>query len=235
MCEGHKIKKLYIIPALNEEETVGRVIEDLLTVAAPDEILVVNDGSSDDTLAVIQSYPVHCIDFPYNLGVSSVIQAGFKFALRHGHDLAIQFDGDGQHLAAESQKIIDLVRNNGCDIAIGSRQKEVDESSSLPRRLGGAFLSRFLLIFTGQQINDPTSGFRAYSKRAIEVFAKELPDEYPEVESIVLAKKRGLSVEEVTVSMAPRRAGKSSISFIGSWYYMVKTILALFVMMLRKY
>lgn len=227
--------KLFIVPAFNEEPNIGEVIEDLLSVAKPEQILIVNDGSEDGTFGKIRQYPVKHIDFCINLGVSSVMQAGFRFARKHGHSLVIQFDGDGQHIAEQSSKIIDAVSSGGCDIAIGARVEDREATSSFPRHLGGQVLSKLLKIFTGQTIQDPTSGFRTYSSQAIEKFADHFPDEYPEVESIILAHKFGLKIKEVPVEMRPRMSGRSSISFLGSLYYMLKVLLASAVMMLRKY
>lgn len=226
---------LFIVPAFNEESNIGEVIRDLMTVAKPAEILIVNDGSEDSTSLEIQQHPVRHIDFCINLGVSSVMQAGFHYAKNHGRNVAVQFDGDGQHIAEQSAKIIDEVCCGQCDIAIGARVEDGEATSSLPRHIGGQVLSRVIRLFTGQTIKDPTSGFRAYSSRAIDRFAKFFPDEYPEVESIILAHKFGFVVKEVPVEMRPRLSGRSSISFLGSLYYMLKVILASAVMMLRKY
>jgi glycosyltransferase involved in cell wall biosynthesis len=228
-------KKLFVLPAFNEADNLGSVLADLAAIAQPDQIVVVNDGSEDDTAAVARSAGVHCLDFAINVGVSSAVRAGFRFAIREGNDIVIQFDADGQHLALEAEKIIEAVTRGDCDVAIGARKSDLEETSTFFRRQGRRLLSAFLLVFTRQYFSDPTSGFRAYSKRAIDLFAVDFPDEYPEVESIVLAKKAGLTIKEIPVAMAPRKAGTSSISFFGSIYYMVKVILASAIMTLRKY
>lgn len=235
MKEFRAIKKLFVVPAFNEGENIANVIRDLLTMASPDEILIINDGSTDNTLEVVQSHSVHCIDFTINLGVSAVLLAGFNFALRHGAQMVIQFDGDGQHIADQAEKIAEPIINEECDIAIGARSTEFWSSSSLPRKLGGRLISKVLKFFTGKQFSDPTSGFRAYSLKAISCFSENFPDEYPEVESIILAEKFGLSIKEINVVMGPRLGGHSSITFFGSWYFMVKTLLASIIMTLRKY
>ena len=198
-------------------------------------VAVRNLQEEDETLDVVRSTSVHCIDFPINLGVASALQSGFRFALRHGFNMVVQFDGDGQHIAGEIVKIAGPVQNGECDIAVGSREQDKEATSSTARRLGSRIISTFLKAFTRQDFKDPTSGFRAYSSEAVERFASDFPDEYPEVESIILAKKYGLTVIEVPVSMRPRMGGQSSISFYGSWYYMIKVFLASVVMMLRKY
>ncbi len=235
MESSQALKRLFIVPAYNEEENIDKVIGDLLTVAKGDEILIVNDGSQDKTLEAIKAHPVHFIDLPVNLGVAAALRAGFRFALRNGITLAVQFDGDGQHIAQETEKIISPVVNQDCDCAVGARKREEDASSTFTRRLGSTLLSKLLSLITGNLYCDPTSGFRAYSAAAIERFAEDFPDEYPEVESIVLAKKFDLKVKEYPVAMRPRLAGKSTIGKLGAAYYMVKVLVASVVMMLRKY
>jgi len=228
-------KTLFVIPAFNEAANIGPVLDDLLQTVSADHVLVVNDGSEDDTLEAARKFPVSTIDFPFNLGVASALHLGFRFALHHGFSQVVQFDGDGQHLPAEAQRILEPVLNGTCDIAIGCRAEGWEAASSFARRFGSRVLSALLRLLTGRAYRDPTSGFRAYSLEAIRRFARDFPDEYPEVESIVLASKFGLRVAEIPVRMRPRRAGKSSISLLGSVYYMAKVCLASAVIMLRKY
>jgi len=228
-------RPLYIVPAYNEGAHIAMVIADLLTVAAPEEILVVSDGSADDTAAVVRRTPVAFLELPFNNGVATVLKAGFGYALRHRFPYAVQFDGDGQHIAAEAEKILAPVRADKCDIAVGYRFGKSRIVSSKARVVGRMLISGFLILLTGQYHADPTSGFRAYSRRAIERFAHDFPDEFPEVESIVLAKKFGLRLHGEPVTMRPRRGGKSSIKFFGSIYYMIKVTLASLIMMLRRY
>ncbi len=228
-------KTLFVIPAYNEGTNIGAVIADLLQLVEADQILVVNDGSEDDTLKVAQGYPIHTIDFPFNLGVAQALYAGFRYALEHGFEQVIQFDGDGQHLATETAALLAPILDGSADITVGCRAGNDTSTSSFARRFGSRVLSTLLLLLTGRAYRDPTSGFRAYSSRAIHSFSREFPDEYPEVESLVLANKFVLRVAEVPVKMRPRRTGKSSISFFGSVYYMFKVCLASVVIMLRKY
>lgn len=234
MTDRRRPRTLFIIPAYNESANIERVLRELYDVAAPDEILVVSDGSNDETAALVRRQPVALLEFPFNLGVASVMQAGFRHALRHEFDYAVQFDGDGQHVPAEAVKLIRVLEEGDCDIVIGYRSggKRV---STLARHLGGKILSGLLVLLTRQFYRDPTSGFRVFSRQAIAAFAKNFPEEYPEVESIVLARKLGLRIRETPVSMRPRLAGKSSITVLGSAYYMVKVVLASLVIVLRRY
>jgi hypothetical protein len=228
-------RTLFVIPAYNEGANIGPVLEDLLRAAPPAQVLVVNDGSEDDTLEIARRYPVHTIDFPFNLGVASALHMGFRYALERGFTQVVQFDGDGQHIPAEAAKVLAPVLAGSFDIAVGCRIEHPEATSSFARQFGGRILSLLLLLLTGRAYRDPTSGFRAYSLAAIRRFARDFPDEYPEVESLVLARKFGLRVTETPVQMRPRRAGKSSISLFGSVYYMVKVCLASLVIMLRRY
>ncbi|NLH48119.1 MAG: glycosyltransferase family 2 protein [Myxococcales bacterium] len=227
-------RTLFIIPAYNESANIERVLQELSEVARPEEILVVSDGSTDNTAALTRRQPVALLEFPFNLGVASVMQAGFRYALRHGFTAAVQFDGDGQHVPGEAAKLLAALAAGDCDIAIGYRSGG-ERVSTLARHLGSKILAALLVLLTRRFYRDPTSGFRAFSRRAIEAFAKNFPEEYPEVESIVLAKKLGLRIRETPVTMRPRIAGKSSITVLGSAYYMVKVMLASLVIMLRRY
>lgn len=228
-------RPLFIVPAFNEAKNLPRVLAELIPVAGAENILVVNDGSADETPSVCRTHPVSVIDFPINLGVAGVLRAGFEFALRRGYRKAVQYDGDGQHIAEEAMRVVALLDSRGCDVAIGMRSGSSDKSSSLARKAGNRFLAFFLFLILGKRYGDPTSGFRAYSKKAMERFCEEFPEEYPEVEVLVLAKKLGLEIGEVAVNMRPRTEGKSSITIVGSAYYMAKVLLASFIALLRKY
>lgn len=228
-------RALFVVPAFNEEPNIGAVIDDLLSAAPPASILVVSDGSRDATARIARERGVACADFPFNAGVACAVKAGFRHAMRHGFGAVVQFDGDGQHLASEVGSVLDPVLRGECDIAVGYRSGLKHPVSSKARMVGRIVLTGWLMILTRRYHADPTSGFRAYSRRAIQAFAEDFPEEYPEVESLVLARKLGLSVGGYPVMMRPRQAGRSSISFAGSIYYMIKVVLSTFVILLRRY
>lgn len=223
--EGNS-RVLVIIPAYNEQECI------LDTVAAINaagyDYVVVNDGSQDGTLRLCREHGVNVLDLPQNLGIGGAVQAGHKYAQRFGYDIDIQVDGDGQHDPSYIPRLVKLIED-GANLAIGSRfLVETDGfQSTFMRRVGIKWLSFLLKWLTGKAVTDPTSGFRACNKDAIDLFCKSYPDDYPEPESIALAMKLGLSVKEAPVKMNERQGGRSSIGGFSSIYYMIKVTLAI--------
>lgn len=230
------MKKLAIVPAFNEEKNITGVIFSLKKYQPDFDIVVINDGSLDQTSSVArETNQAVIIDLPANIGIGGAVQTGFIYARRKNYDLAIQIDGDGQHDAAEIAKLIAPIMANEADMVIGSRfLSQSKYKGTLLRRLGIKIFSWLNLIFLGQKITDSTSGFRAFSRRAIEILSQDYPDDFPEPEAIFLLKKKGLHVIEVPVSMEARQAGRSSLTFFKSIYYMIKVILAISILMLRK-
>lgn len=159
------------------------------------------------------------------------MQTGYKYALQHGYDIAVQFDGDGQHSAAYIKDLIAPIQRREADLVVGSRFKgdESEFKSTAMRRLGIGILSVVLKLASTNKIEDVTSGFRAADRRAIELFAAYYPDDYPEPESLALVARKGLKVAEVPVSMNERSGGVSSIKKRDSVYYMIKVTLAILV------
>jgi len=229
------MKILVIVPAYNEEGAIADVVTDLRENFAEGDILVVNDGSQDRTSEIARALGVSLIDLPYNLGIGGAMQTGFLYAATKGYEAAIQFDGDGQHRAGEIRRILDAFRLRGPDIVVGSRfLSEEGFTSSIQRRIGSKILSFVVSTLTGRKITDTTSGFRVYGSKAIELFSSYYPEDYPEVEALVLSHKKGLAIEEVPAQMSPRAAGISSITTLRAVYYMVKVLLAIFVDLMKK-
>jgi glycosyltransferase involved in cell wall biosynthesis len=229
------MKILVIVPAYNEEENVGRVISDLKENFSEGEVLVIDDGSYDRTAEIAKSAGVKVLCHPFNLGIGGAVQTGYRYGVLYNYDVAIQFDGDGQHFASEIKKILSPILNNEADVVIGSRFL-VPENYRAPffRRLGIAFFSSLLKLTVGVNVKDPTSGFRAINKRAMMFFYERYPEDYPEVESIVLLKKKGFRIREVPVRMKQREGGKSSITLFASIYYMIKVSLAILIDLLKR-
>jgi len=230
------VKILAIVPAFNEEENIEGVIEAIRGSNPLIDILVVNDGSDDRTGEVARSSEVaRVVTLPCNLGIGGAVQTGFRFAKQENYDLAFQFDGDGQHLASEIEKILAPVRDNRADIVIGSRFCENNGGyrSTLFRRLGIKVFEIVNSFLIGQRVTDNTSGFRAYNRKAIEFLARNYPMDYPEPEAVLILGKNGFRIVEVSVHMGGRAGGRSSISGIGSLYYMIKVLLALIVCCIR--
>lgn len=229
------MKLLAIIPAYNEAGTIRDVIHRIKKHQPTMDILVVNDGSTDGTgEAARQAGAAGVLELPFNLGIGGAVQAGYRYAYKKKYDLAVQIDADGQHDPAELEKIISPVREGRVDCCIGTRFLEKQGyRSTLLRRFGICYFAWMIRSTMHSRLTDPTSGFRAVGRRGIRLFAGYYPDDYPEVEAIVLLLRKGLSVAEVPVTMHCRQAGNSSITPVRSMYYMVKVSLAVIMTRLR--
>jgi glycosyltransferase involved in cell wall biosynthesis len=230
------VKKLVIIPAFNEEKSIGGVLSEVKEFCPDFDIVVVSDGSDDRTTEVARNVPgVSVVDLPINLGIGGAVQTGFIYGWMRGYNLAVQVDADGQHKPSEVPKLLEPILLKEADVTIGSRFMGKGMYRGLAvRKWGIRFFSLTNRLILGERITDSTSGFRAYNERAIEILSRDYPDDYPEPEAVYILKRRGLVIKEVPVEMAGRKAGRSSISLFESVYYMVKVFLAIFVLTLRK-
>lgn len=229
------MKKLVIIPAYNESGNIEKTVNDVIEHAPGFDYVIVNDCSTDNTLAICREKGFHVLNLPVNLGIGGGVQTGYLYAEREGYDLAVQFDGDGQHNASYLEEMAELLEERQLDMVIGSRYiaREGFQSSGL-RRLGIRYFTGLIWVLTRKRITDPTSGMRMVNRRVIEMFAKDYPKDYPEPESVTFLLKKKLKVEEIPVRMNERESGVSSISMRNSVYYMVKVTLAILVAMLRR-
>lgn len=230
------MKEIIIIPAFNEEENIGRVLDAAREHCPGFDILVINDGSTDRTSQRAKQFSfAKVIDLPINLGIGGAVQTGFLYSQKKGYDLAVQVDGDGQHRPEEVAKMVASLQKGEADVVIGSRFLEKSTyRSGLFRKIGIKLFAITNRLLLGEKITDSTSGFRAYNRKAIAILSQDYPDDYPEPEAIYLLKRKGLKILEVPVHMETRSHGRSSIGFARSIYYMVKVFLAIFVLMLRK-
>lgn len=229
------MKILIIVPAFNEEASLPGVLRDLREQMPSADILVVNDGSEDSTSKIAREGGVKLADLPFNLGIGGAVQTGYLYAAHHGYDAAVQFDGDGQHLGTEIGKLLRPLEEGVADIVIGSRFLVPGVyKAPLFRTLGIWIFSVVLSRIMSATVTDSTSGFRAANRKAIDFFAKMYPDDYPEVEALVLSHKAKLRMTEVPVAMRERTGGKSSITAVRSVYYMTKVLMAIFIDLLKK-
>lgn len=228
------VKSLVIIPAYNEEKSISRVVEDIRKNAPGFDFVIVNDCSSDNTLRVCRENGYTVLNLPVNLGIGGAVQTGYRYALRNGYEVAVQFDGDGQHDAGYLGEMRDKLLQEKLDMVIGSRflEKEGFQSSGI-RRVGIRFFTWLIHLLTKTVITDPTSGMRMAGKRVIEEFAQNYPKDYPEPESVVRILRQDRRVREYPVRMRERMEGTSSISPGKSIYYMIKVTLAICMEMLR--
>lgn len=223
-----------IIPAYNEEEsilkTVNSVVEYSKTCDFELDYIVINDGSTDSTLSILRENNFNYIDLIQNLGIGGAVQTGYIYANLKKYDIAVQFDGDGQHDINSLENIVSPIIKGDADFVVGSRFVEGTSlfKSTFMRRVGIKWLSAVIHLFSGTKIHDVTSGFRAANRKTIKLLAKDYPLDYPEPESIVTLVKNGISVSEAPVNMFERDGGVSSISSWKSIYYMIKVTLAIF-------
>lgn len=225
---------LILVPAFNEEGAVGQVIRAVQLVLPGTPILVVDDGSSDETTAVAKAAGAEVVRLPHHLGLGGAVQTGYRFAFEHGFEQVVRLDGDGQHPPEEIPSLLAKMKEGGYDMVTGSRYLEPNgyETQAL-RRFGGRIFSLVLRPILGKRISDPTSGFIAVSRNALAVFSHSFPLEYPEIEALVVLRRKAMTFAEAPVHMKPRIAGVSSI---GSWsaiYYMVRVLLGVFVNVIK--
>lgn len=225
---------LIIIPVFNEEEAIAPLLDELQAALPGANVLVINDGSTDQTSRIVRDKVVPVLDLPCNLGVGGAVQAGFQYAYERGYRYVIRIDGDGQHSPAEIPKLIKAMEEKEADLIIGSRFKgQKAFVSNLVRYLGIKILALFLSFICKSRVTDPTSGFWMVNGSLLFYFAHEYPVEYPEPEAIALLRRHGFSFREVPVNFRRRTAGLSSIGSWGTLYYMMKVGLALLVDRIR--
>lgn len=225
------MRTLVIVPAFNEARSLPAVARALRERAAQCDVCVVDDGSTDETAEVATSLGLTVLRLPANLGIGGAVQTGYLWARDGGYDVAVQIDGDGQHDPGYVAVAVAPIAAGTADVVIGSRFLAEDGfGSTAVRRAGIRYLSWMLRLRCGARVTDPTSGFRAAGRRAIELFARHYPPDYPEPEAIALATSHHLRVAEVPVRMSERAHGRSSITPLRTLYYLVKVSLALLIL-----
>jgi glycosyltransferase involved in cell wall biosynthesis len=231
--KNHKI--CAIIPAYNEQESIRAVIEDIRKHHPEIKIVVINDSSADKTAAIVRDLGETVLNLPINLGIGGAVQTGMKYARSGQFDFAIQFDGDGQHLACEIEKILSPVIRDEADVVIGSRFLGAGQyKSGFLRRIGIGIFRMVNSVMIGSKITDNTSGFRAYNRQAIAFLAEYYPQDYPEPEAVIELYRNRFRISEVPVEMHERTGGDSSIRLSRSLYYMVKCFMANMIAFSRK-
>lgn len=229
------MKKLIIIPAYNEQESIKKTVEDIIKNAPEFDYIVINDCSTDRTKEICETEKFNVVHLPVNLGIGGAVQTGYLYAARNGYDIAVQVDGDGQHDPKFLSKMAEFIEAEHADMVIGSRfiNKEGFQSSGA-RRVGIKYFTMLIKLLIGAKITDPTSGLRMVNREIIEFFAEEYPKDYPEPESVVAILRRKKKVLELPVIMRERSGGVSSISMKKSVYYMIKVSLAILIERIRK-
>lgn len=229
------MKKLVIIPAYNEEGNLERTIEDIKKNAPDFDYVIINDCSMDSTLDICRKHGYSYLNLPVNLGIGGAVQTGYRYAYYRGYDVAVQFDGDGQHDASFLEIMTKELKESNSDMVIGSRfiEKEGFQSSTL-RRVGIVYFTFLIKLLTGKTITDPTSGMRMVNRKLLKKFTEDYPKDYPEPESVVAILAEKYKVKEIPVIMKERMEGESSISFRKSIYYMIKVSVAIVIARLGR-
>lgn len=228
------MKKLVIIPAYNEAGSIQKAVDDIREHAPGFDYLVVNDCSTDATLGICRKLGLNHVNLSVNLGIGGAVQTGYLYGYQNGYDVAVQFDGDGQHDASYLEQMAQALKETGSDMIIGSRfiEKEGFQSSGL-RRIGIRYFSVLIQLVTGKKVTDPTSGMRMVNRDVMKIYADNYPKDYPEPESVVAILRMGKKVTEIPVVMREREEGTSSIGGLKSVYYMIKVTLAILMERLR--
>ncbi|HHJ7160370.1 TPA: glycosyltransferase family 2 protein, partial [Streptococcus pyogenes] len=216
------MKKLIIIPAYNESSNIVNTIRTIESDAPDFDYIIIDDCSTDNTLAICQKQGFNVISLPINLGIGGAVQTGYRYAQRCGYDVAVQVDGDGQHNPCYLEKMVEVLVQSSVNMVIGSRfiTKEGFQSS-FARRIGIKYFTWLIALLTGKKITDATSGLRLIDRSLIERFANHYPDDYPEPETVVDVLVSHFKVKEIPVVMNERQGGVSSISLMKSVYYMI--------------
>lgn len=234
MDEGRTLKKLVIVPAFNEKESILATIQDIKENAPDYDYVVVNDSSWDGMHQLCHKHGIKMLTLPINLGIGGAVQTGYVYAKEKGYDIAVQIDGDGQHDASYIHRMEAVLLEQNADMVIGSRfiEKKGFQSTRL-RQFGIRYFGFLSRILFGQRITDATSGMRMCNRKVICLFEKSYPRDYPEPETVCRLLRKKCKIIEVPVQMKVRQGGISSISWGKSIYYMVKVTLAIFIERLR--
>jgi len=228
------VKLLILIPAYNEEGAVGGVIQEVRQVLPDADILVVDDCSEDGTNTTARQAGAQVLALPYHLGLGGCVQAGYRLAFEMGYDYVIRVDGDGQHDPRDIPKILSALEEEKCEMVIGSRFLDSSsEHTSVARGAAILFFRAVLRPILGKPVRDPTSGFVGTNRTALALFSRTFPLEYPEIEALVVLQRRRFRFLEVPCRMRPRKAGRSTITIMKSFYYMAHVLLGVFVNVLK--
>jgi glycosyltransferase involved in cell wall biosynthesis len=225
-----------IMPAFNEEESIGPTIARIRAELPGVSIVVISDCSTDRTAEVARAAGAHVVEHPCNLGYGGAVQTGFRYALKQGYDYLVQIDADGQHDPASAMALLGAVVGGEADVAIGSRfLGRADYHIPAPRRIGMAVFGAIVTFVTRQSFSDPTSGYQAMNARVLRFFAFDnYPSDFPDADTIILLALAGFRVVEVPVVMKPRLAGSSMHSNLRAFYYVSKMMLSIFMVLLRR-
>ncbi len=228
---------LLLIPAYNEEKNIGKVIYKIKNLPFSVDIVVIDDGSKDNTAKVAENAGAFVITLPFNLGYGSALQTGYKYAVKKDYDYLVQLDADGQHEIEDISELLDGVKSGKADIVIGSRfLKDKKYDMSFFKRIGVFIFSKIVSIIIKQEITDPVSGFEAFNKKALEFFILDIfPSDFPDADMLIISHFAGLKIKEIPVSMYNSPLGKAPMhGGLTSFYYIFKMFLSIIMVLITK-
>jgi glycosyltransferase involved in cell wall biosynthesis len=230
------LKYLVVLPAFNEEQSIGAVLAEVAADVPFADVLVVNDGSADATGRTASKNNIMVINHPFNLGYGAALQTGFRFGVRNGYDFVIMMDADGQHTPASVENLIQVMKETSADVVIGSRFLGGDYRMDLARKIGSLIFAGIARAYTGVRITDPTSGFQLLNRNAFEYLAEgdNYPLDYPDVNIIMALHKKNFRIAEAPVMMTENPTGKSMHSGMKPLIYIVKMFLAIIMVLMKR-
>jgi glycosyltransferase involved in cell wall biosynthesis len=230
------LRKIAIVPALNEERSIAAVIAEIRAADPEFDVVVIDDGSTDRTAARAAEQGARVLTLPFNLGIGGAVQTGLQYAREHDFVIAVQVDADGQHDPSQLAQLLAPIVAGDADVVVGSRfLGERNYEAPFVRRVGIKVFAAIISAVVGQPLTDTSSSFRAYGRRAIAYFSRDYPHGFVEsVEATVIASRCGLRLTEVPVVMRQRLMGQSSLTLPVSIYYSIKVLVAVFVGIFRR-
>ena len=232
------MKTLVIVPAFNEEGNLPKLLDELMSYRDHYDVLVVDDGSGDDTAQIARERDVPVVQLPANLGIGGAVQTGFKYAVAKKYDIAVQLDGDGHHDPTWLDHVIAPILQGEANCVIGSRylRENFDREYQTPflRRVGMVFSSLILFLATGKWITDTTSGFRALDRQALNYFSNEYPIDHPEAEALLMLFRKGFIIKEVPVKMRSRQTGTSLFTWVKAVKYHVRVLIGFLGLLIQR-
>ncbi|HEY3490294.1 MAG TPA: glycosyltransferase family 2 protein [Candidatus Deferrimicrobiaceae bacterium] len=229
------MKTMVLIPAYHEDKSIGAIVS-TLRATLPYDVVVINDGSPDDTSEVARSAGAIVLDLPCNLGIGGAVQTGYLFARENGYEAVVRIDADGQHEIGDIPAMLEPIFQGRADAVIGSRfLGETEYRGTFLRRFGIRYFCILVRLFTGYRVTDPTSGYFAINRKLVDFYSQHYPSDYPEVDAYILMHHMHARAVEIPTRMHSRTEGKSSITPLGSVYYMVKVTLSFFINCIRRF
>jgi glycosyltransferase involved in cell wall biosynthesis len=228
---------LIIVPSYKEEKNITHVISGIIKYFPNADILIIDDGSKDRIREIAERFGINTIVHPFNMGYGVTIQTGYKYAVRNGYEILVQFDGDGQHDPRFIDPMINELKESGSDVVIGSRFIEGGGyDAPFLRKMGIKFFSKIASLITGQKITDSTSGLQVLNKKTFTFYSKmeNFPYDYPDADTIITLCYAGFRVKEIPVQMHDRREGKSMTSGLKALFYITQMLISIIITLIRK-